>query len=111
MATVRLSLQARQDLLSILAYLTEVAGPRTARKYDTKFKSEIRRLKRFPGIGSPQAEFGSETRLLTVNPYLIFYDGAPRGATVHVLRILDGRRDITQEMVAPGRAPKPRSAQ
>jgi plasmid stabilization system protein ParE len=103
MAKVRLSLQARRDLLSVLAHLTEVAGARTARKYNTEFKREIRLLKRFPGMGSPRSEFGPETRLLTVRPYLIFYDGVPRGATVHILRILDGRRLIAPEMIARGR--------
>lgn len=100
---VRLSLQARRDLLSVLAYLTEVAGSRTARKYDAAFKLELRLLKRFPGMGSPRAEFGPETRLLTVYPYLIFYDGVPRGAMVHILRILDGRRHLSPEMIARGR--------
>jgi len=103
MAKVRLSLQARRDLLSVLVHLAEVAGPRTARKYDTKFKREIRLLRRFPGMGSPRSEFGLDTRLLTVYPYLIFYDGAPRRAIVHILRILDGRRHITPEQIARGR--------
>ena len=38
MATVRLSPQARRDLLSIVEYLADVAGPRVARKYDDEFK-------------------------------------------------------------------------
>jgi plasmid stabilization system protein ParE len=105
MAKVRMSPQARRDLLSVLAHLSNVAGARTARKYDTKFKQEIVRLKRFPGIGSPRPEFGTEARLLTVHPYLIFYDGAPRSPTVHILRILDGRRNITRQSIARGRDP------
>jgi plasmid stabilization system protein ParE len=39
----------------------------------------------------------------SVLPYLIFYDGGPHSETVHVLRILHGRRSITPELIARGR--------
>jgi len=105
MAKVSLSARARRDLLSLLADLADVAGTQTARKYDTKFKRVIRRLARFPGIGAPRPQLGAETRLVSVNPYLIFYDGGPKSGTVHVLRILHGRRNITPGLVARGREP------
>ena len=38
-----------------------------------------------------------------VDPYVIFYDGGPDSDTVHVLRILHGRRNITAELIARGR--------
>lgn len=103
MAEVRLSLQARRDLLFVLQHLNDVAGVRTARKYDSNFKRTMRRLARFPGHGSPRARLGSETRMVSVNPYLIFYDGGPKSKTVYVLRILHGHRNITPELIARGR--------
>jgi len=103
MAEVAFSPQARRDLRSILERLDKVAGPVTARKYDTAFKRVIMNLERFPGSGSPRAHLGKRTRMTSVPPYLIFYDGGPRSRVVDVLRIVDGRRDITPELIARGR--------
>ena len=105
MAKVSLSRQARLDLLSILEYLTDVAGARTARTYDSRLKQASDDLAVSPGIGSPRAHLGADTRLIIVNPYLIFYDGGPDSDVVHVLRILHGRRNITPDLVARGREP------
>jgi plasmid stabilization system protein ParE len=41
--------------------------------------------------------------MTSVGRYLIFYDGGPDTDTVHVLRILHGRRNITPELIARGR--------
>ena len=103
MARVSLSSQARRDLFSILATLSDAAGPRTARKYDTEFKRVVRRLTRFPGIGAPRPQLGAETRIVTVAPFVVFYDGGPKSRMIHVLRILHGRRNITPRLVARGR--------
>jgi len=105
MAQVVLSPQARLDLLSILEQRSDVAGPRTARTYDNDFKQIIENLATFPGTGTPHPRLGPETRVASVEPYLIFYDGGPRSEVVHVLRILHGRRDISPELIAPGRQP------
>jgi toxin ParE1/3/4 len=103
MATVRLSAQARLDLLSTLEHLAEVAGPRIARRYDDSFKRIIENLSSSAGTGSPRPHLGPETRVASVAPYLIFYDGGPHSEAVHVLRILHGRRDITLELISRGR--------
>ena len=49
MAEVKLSPQARLDLLSILEHLTDVAGPQIAREYDTQFKRIVENLGASPG--------------------------------------------------------------
>ncbi len=105
MVKVRLSFRARLDLLLVLDYSSDVASSRMARKYDSDFKRAIRRLARFPGMGSPRPHFGSDARMVSVDPYLIFYDGGPQSETVHVLRILHGHRNITPELIARGREP------
>ena len=84
MAQVVLSQQARLDLLSILEQLSDVAGPRTARTYDNDFKQTIENLSTFPGTGTPHSHIGPETRVASVEPYLIFYYGGPRSDVVHV---------------------------
>jgi plasmid stabilization system protein ParE len=105
MAEVSLSPQARLDLLSILEHLTNVAGARTARTYDTEFKRVVDNLSAFPGMGSPRGHLGSGTRVVSVDPYLIIYDGGPESERVLVLRILHGHRDITPDLIARGRQP------
>ena len=105
MAAVRLSPQARRDLLSIVEHLADVAGPRVARKYDDEFKRITDNLAVTPGIGAPRPHFGTETRVMIVKPYLVFYDGGPHSESVHVLRILHGHRNITPELIASGREP------
>jgi plasmid stabilization system protein ParE len=103
MAEVAMSPQARRDLFLILEQLSDVAGPITARKYDTNFKRAVTRSARFAGAGAPRPQLGAETRMAVVRPYLIFYDGGPQSQTVHVLRILHGHRKITPELIARGR--------
>ena len=105
MAKVDLSPQARLDLLSIIEHLTDIAGARTARRYDDEFKRVVGSLATSPGIGSPRSHLGPEARATSVYPYMIFYDGGPRSDVVHVLRILHGRRNITPALIARGRRP------
>lgn len=103
MAEVRLSRIAQADFDAIVDHLLDVAGPSVAVSYAEQIQASLNLLADFPGMGAPRQQFGPATRMVSVNPYLIFYDGLPRATTAHVLRILDGRRDITSEMIARGR--------
>ena len=103
MAEVRLSRIAQADFDAIVDYLADVAGRRVAVAYAEQLQASLNLLADFPGMGAPREQFGPETRMVSVNPYLIFYDGAAGGATAAVLRILDGRRDITPALIARGR--------
>jgi plasmid stabilization system protein ParE len=105
MARVRMSPQARRDLFDILQHLSDQAGVSVARKYDTRFKGVVARLRKFPGLGSSRSDLGAETRLVTVDPYQVFYDGGPKSAEVLVLRILHGHRNVTPQLIARGRKP------
>lgn len=103
MARPRLSIEARRDFDDIIDYLKAVAGSRVAAKYARNIRAAINRLTDFPGLGTPRPELGDATRVLVVDPYLIFYDGGPDSRAVLVLRILHGRRNIDAEMIAHGR--------
>lgn len=81
MAQAELSPQARSDLFSILEYLSDTAGPEVARRYDTDFKTAVKRTGAFPGIGAPRPELGPQTRFTMVGPYLLFYDPEPESKT------------------------------
>lgn len=103
MAAITFSPQARLDLLDIVEYLTAVAGARVARKYDTQIRRAIAALRDFPGFGAPRVDLGDETRIIVVDPYIVFYDGGPESQKILILRILHGHRDITQKLIARGR--------
>ena len=105
MAAVTFSPQGRQDLFDILTAMNNIAGVRTARSYEVQFQAAAIRFSETPGIGALRAEFGPNTRIWTVEPYVIFYDGEPKGEAVTVLRILHGRRKISEAMIADGRKP------
>jgi plasmid stabilization system protein ParE len=102
-AVVRLSTIAQADFDEIVEQLSVLAGKGIAKKYARRLQAAINRLVHFPGLGAPRREVGPETRVVIVDPYLIFYDGGPRSAEVLVLRILHGHREITPELIARGR--------
>src|SRR5262245_47184059 len=102
MAQLRLSSAAQRDFDEIVDYLTEAAGKRTAADYADRLRACINSAATFPGVGSPRPHLGPETRVTSVAPYLIIYDGGPHSESVHVLRILHGHRNITPEVIARG---------
>ena len=103
MAEVRLSVAARIDFDELIDYLAEAAGAAIAVKYAQRIRAQINLIADFPGVGAPRSKLGATTRMTSVSPYLIFYDGGPTSRTVHVLRILHGHRNITPKLIARGR--------
>ena len=89
----------RSDTNEILDHLERVAGPLVAENYSRRFRATIARLIEFPQSGAPRSVFGANARVAIVSPYLLIYDYAPEDDAVVLLRILHGRRNITQELV------------
>jgi plasmid stabilization system protein ParE len=92
---------AQADFDAIVDYLVYVAGRRLAVAYAERLQASLNLLADYRH-GRPREQFGSETRMVSVNPYLIFYDGAPGAPAAHVLRILDGRCNIAPTLIARG---------
>ena len=90
---------AETDLNEIIDFLSGHAGTAVALKYATAFQRAFDRIRDFPAGGSPRPFFGADTRVVIVQPYLIFYDYMIETDTVHVLRILHPRRNITLGLV------------
>jgi plasmid stabilization system protein ParE len=105
MATIRLSQAALEDFDRVIDHLRDVSSRAVAAEYAEQIQAKINLLADFPGAGTPRAAFGYATRVASVEPYLIFYDGGPQSEVVHVLRILHGHRNITPELIARGRQP------
>ena len=93
-AVVRTPL-AEADLDGILTDLDE-KNPAAAERYATHFADKADFLSRFPEAGSPRPEIAPDVRSTLIKPYVIFYRF--RQDTVHILRILHGRRDLRRIM-------------
>lgn len=90
---------ARLDVREILANLSRVAGQAVARRYGARFKAMYRYIGQYPAAGAPRPALGQYTRIRVVPPYIVIYDYADDEATI--LRIIDGRRDVTPELLRP----------
>jgi toxin ParE1/3/4 len=51
----------------------------------------------FPESGARRKSLGAETRIAVLSPYVVVYDYM--NATVRIIRVIDGRRNITRQLV------------
>jgi toxin ParE1/3/4 len=92
---VVVSLRARSDILSIHSYLAEhslVAADRMLVRFSQRFEE----LREFPLLGRDRSELRPSLRGLLVDGYIAFY--IVETDQIVVVRVVDGRRDIEQEM-------------
>jgi toxin ParE1/3/4 len=89
--------RATHDLIRLYDYLEERAGARLARSYIDRIDALFDVLADFPGIGAPRPELGASVRSSGIWPYVIFYQVGDD--SLHVLRIVHGRRNITSEIL------------
>lgn len=99
MARVIIAASADADTAGILAYLAAHAGRQTAVKYDSLFEQLYDRLAVHPGSGAPRPALGRNIRIGIVSPYIIIYRHTEDDDTVTVLRVVDGRRRISGNML------------
>ena len=91
--------QAQRDLLGIVSHLAGVAGPATADKWDRKLWEAIDEISQSPGSGAPRPALGPHARIVVVHPYIVIYEHARGSDSLHVLRVVHGRRNITKWLV------------
>jgi plasmid stabilization system protein ParE len=91
--------EAEGDIDDILRYLEREAGRRTAIAYGERFVEAIERIIDFPGAGPPRPALGPDTRVAIVYPYLLIYDFTKADDTVTMLRVLHGKREITERLI------------
>lgn len=99
MAEVLVTSDARSDLADIDVYLATEAGERTAKAYAGRFATALRRLADWPGSGPPRPALGPDTRIVVIWPFLMIYDHDQANDRVVVLRILHGRRHISERLL------------
>lgn len=91
--------EAESDLEDILDYLVSNAGRRTAAAYGERFADAIDRILTHPGAGAPRPVLGPDARISIVYPYILIYDFVVADDSVTLLRVLHGKRDITERMI------------
>lgn len=91
---------AKTDLDDILGYLEREAGAETAVAYSERFTETLERLIQFPRSGAPRPALGDNARVSILLPYLLIYDYLDDDDTLHLLRVLHGKRDITQKLLS-----------
>jgi toxin ParE1/3/4 len=101
MTRVIVSRQADADVDDMLERLYERAGIAVVERYTGDLQAIDDRLEMYPDSGSPRPTLCPNMRIAILSPYLIIYDHAPNDETVTIVRVLDGRRNITRQLVRP----------
>ena len=100
MARMIVSAAAQADLETIQQHLRRESGTITAQRYADRFANALERLVRLPASDAPRRNFGPDTRLVVVMPYVvIWYDYTVNDDAVVVVRVLHGRRHITLQLL------------
>jgi len=97
MAKLIVSPQAALDAAAIIELLSDRAGIDVAAKYLREIDALFERISLFPRSGMRRPSLGRDIRFGVVEPYVIIY--RYRADTVTVARIVDGRRNITRQLV------------
>jgi toxin ParE1/3/4 len=84
--------EARTDLIEILKYYEQVAGPQTAQNIAYEIIDAMLLLETYPLGGRARNEVRQGLRSLPAHLYVLFYKIIDD--TVEIVRILDARRDI-----------------
>lgn len=90
---------ASDDIDTIIDYLEREAGRATAAAYAERFTAEIERIADFPGHGTLRPALGPDTRVSLVYPYLVIYDYTASLDQATLLRVLHGKREITERLM------------
>jgi toxin ParE1/3/4 len=56
-----------------------------------------RYIAQYPAAGAPRPALGQQIRIRVVQPFVVIY--AYDGREVTILRVIDGRREITQHLL------------
>ena len=92
------SKRAQADFRRLYAWIAIDSGHARAAAVLARIDRSIERLALRPRIGRARKDYDGEPHAFTVAPWLIVYEILPEHSGIHVLRILDSRRDIAALM-------------
>ncbi|MCC3245539.1 type II toxin-antitoxin system RelE/ParE family toxin [Methylocystis sp. WRRC1] len=99
MARVLLTSLADGDVDYIIADLAAKAGARIAARYIADFDKLYDRLAEYPDSGARRPSLGESVRVSVIAPYVVIYEHMPAEGTVVIMRIVHGRRNITEKLM------------
>ena len=88
------SADALSDFQRIYAWIASDGGELRAEMNLRRLDELIHRLARRPRLGHRRFDFRGDPYSFSVPPWVIVYEPLSDGNGIHVLRILDSRRDI-----------------
>ena len=91
---IQLSGKARSDLLAAYRYFAE-RNRDVAERFVSEVDLRFSQLSDFPRLGRERAEFGPDLRSTRVMILIIY---AIRRAHVDIVRVIDGRMDVREEL-------------
>jgi plasmid stabilization system protein ParE len=95
MPVVKLSPRAEAELIGITDYIGAASRPSRAIAVGQRIEGSLQTPAAFPtGRASPKTELGA--RRFLISPWLVIYRPLDDGDGIYVLRILDGRRDLSE---------------
>ncbi|WP_082554790.1 type II toxin-antitoxin system RelE/ParE family toxin [Caulobacter sp. Root1455] len=92
--TVVRSAKARRDIRELYTWIVEDSGLSRAEMIVDRFETALRRLARRPLMGRLRSDFEGGPRSFSVGPWLIVYEPLQDESGIHLLRIIDSRRDV-----------------
>jgi len=92
---VVVSLRADADILNIHSYLAE-RSLAAADRMLARFSQRFAELREFPFLGPDRSELRASMRGLLIDGYIAFY--IVEVDRIVIVRVIDGRMDIEQEM-------------
>jgi toxin ParE1/3/4 len=100
MARVVVASSADADVYAIQTELTKAAGLPTVARYTALLESLYDRLATYPDSGAPRPGLGKDIRVGIVFPYVVIYRHRKADDTVTILRVIHGRRNITDKSIS-----------
>jgi toxin ParE1/3/4 len=92
--TVVRSAKAIVDAEDVFIWIARRDGANRARDVIFKIERTLERLAVRPGLGRVRVDFMGEPRSFSIPPWVVVYEPLAEDRGIHVLRILDSRRDI-----------------
>ena len=93
-ASIVRSANARKDVRDLYVWIVEYSGLERAELIIARIERAVHRLARRPLSGRPRPDLKGEPRSFPVPPWLIVYEPLEDRAGIHLLRIIDNRRDV-----------------
>lgn len=96
--SIERSFGARRDVKQLALWIGRESGVARARSVAERLEAAFQLLARRPHLGRVRRDFVGEPRSFSVAPWLIVYEPLENNSGIHLLRILDSRRDIAALM-------------